>query len=52
MISFNNVSKFILSGLTCHVPKGLSVGIIGASGAGKTTLKGNGKGSVGWNTVV
>ncbi len=38
MISFNNVSKFILSGLTCHVPKGLSVGIIGTTGAGKTTL--------------
>ncbi len=38
MISFNNVSKFVLSGLTCHIPKGLSVGIIGATGAGKTTL--------------
>lgn len=38
MVSFEHVSKFILSDLTVHIPKGSSVGIIGASGAGKTTL--------------
>ncbi len=38
MVSFDKVSKFILSDVTFHVPKGTAVGIIGASGAGKTTL--------------
>lgn len=38
MISFENVSKFVISELTIHIPKGVSVGIIGASGAGKTTF--------------
>lgn len=38
MISFNNVNKFILSGITFQIPAGISVGIIGATGAGKTTL--------------
>ncbi len=38
MLSFENVSKFILSEITLHIPKGVAVGIIGASGAGKTTL--------------
>ena len=38
MLSFEQVSKFILSDVTLHIPKGVAVGIIGASGAGKTTL--------------
>lgn len=38
MLSFEHVSKFILSDVTLHIPKGVAVGIIGASGAGKTTL--------------
>ncbi len=38
MISFENVSKFVLSDMTVHVPKGVTVGVIGASGAGKTTM--------------
>ncbi|MDO4302375.1 MAG: ABC transporter ATP-binding protein [Bacillota bacterium] len=38
MISFENVSKFILSDISIHVPEGETVGLIGASGAGKTTF--------------
>lgn len=38
MISFENVSKFVLSDVSIHIPRGKSVGLIGASGAGKTTL--------------
>lgn len=38
MLSFEHVSKFILSDVTLHIPKGVAVGIIGASGAGKTTF--------------
>ncbi len=38
MISFENVSKFILSDISIHVPVGKTVGLIGASGAGKTTF--------------
>lgn len=38
MLTFEHVSKFILSDVTLHIPKGVAVGIIGASGAGKTTL--------------
>ena len=38
MVSFENVSKFILSDVSIHIPKGSAVGIIGASGAGKTTF--------------
>jgi len=38
MLSFEHAGKFILSDLTVHIPKGVAVGIIGASGAGKTTL--------------
>lgn len=38
MISFDNVSKFILSDISIHIPEGISIGVIGASGAGKTTF--------------
>lgn len=38
MICFEQVSKFILSGVNVHIPEGSSVGLIGASGAGKTTF--------------
>ena len=38
MIIFENVSKFILNSVSIHVPQGETVGLIGASGAGKTTF--------------
>lgn len=38
MISFDSVSKFVLSDVTIHIPQGKTVGLIGASGAGKTTF--------------
>ena len=38
MISFENVSKYILSQVNIHIPEGSSVGLVGASGAGKTTF--------------
>lgn len=38
MISFENVSKFILKDVTIHIPEGTTLGIIGATGAGKTTF--------------
>lgn len=38
MVCFDEVSKFILSGITMHIPQGKTVGFIGASGAGKTTF--------------
>lgn len=38
MLSFDNVSKFILSDISIHIPKGSIVGLVGASGAGKTTF--------------
>lgn len=38
MLSFEHVSKFIISDMTVHIPRGVSVGLIGASGAGKTTF--------------
>lgn len=38
MIFFENVSKFILSDLSIHIPQGKSLGLIGPSGSGKTTF--------------
>jgi len=38
MICFDGVGKFILSGITLHIPQGMAVGLVGASGAGKTTF--------------
>ncbi len=38
MINFENVSKYALSGIDLHIPKGEVVGIIGSTGSGKTTL--------------
>lgn len=38
MISFEHVSKFVLSDVSIHIPTGTTVGLIGASGAGKTTF--------------
>lgn len=38
MVCFGGVSKFILSDVSIHVPRGKTVGLIGASGAGKTTF--------------
>ena len=38
MINIQNVSKFILNDISIYIPKGKTVGLIGASGAGKTTI--------------
>ncbi|MBQ2745361.1 MAG: ABC transporter ATP-binding protein [Lachnospiraceae bacterium] len=38
MISFENVDKFILANMCVHIPKGVTVGLIGATGSGKTTF--------------
>lgn len=38
MINFENVSKYGLNDVFIHIPKGEIVGLIGASGAGKTTM--------------
>ncbi len=38
MICFQNAGKFILKNIELYIPKGVAVGVIGASGAGKTTL--------------
>lgn len=38
MIHFEKVSKFIVSDVSLYIPQGKTVGLIGASGAGKTTL--------------
>ena len=38
MISFENVSKFILSDVSIHIPEGITLGLIGATGSGKTTF--------------
>ena len=38
MISFENVSKFILSDISFCIPDGMIAGVIGRSGSGKTTL--------------
>ena len=38
MINFEKVSKFTLSDISINIPKGEIVGLIGASGSGKTTF--------------
>lgn len=38
MVYFQNAGKFILRDIELYIPKGVAVGVIGASGAGKTTL--------------
>jgi ABC-2 type transport system ATP-binding protein len=38
VIIFDKVNKFVLRDVDLHVPKGITLGIIGASGAGKTTF--------------
>lgn len=38
MIICNDLNKFILHDIDLHIPRGTSLGIIGASGAGKTTF--------------
>lgn len=38
MIGFDHVSKFVLSDITMHIPQGKTAGLVGASGAGKTTF--------------
>lgn len=38
MLSFEHVSKFVLSDISLHIPAGVVVGVIGVSGSGKTTL--------------
>lgn len=38
MINFENVSKFILDDISIHIQKGQVTGLIGDTGAGKTTL--------------
>jgi len=38
MIAFENVSKFILEDVSIFIPKGEIVGLLGLSGAGKTTF--------------
>lgn len=38
MVICDKVNKFILHDVDLHIPKGVTLGIIGASGAGKTTF--------------
>lgn len=38
MIICDSVSKFILKDVDFHIPEGVAVGLIGASGSGKTTF--------------
>ena len=38
MIHFQKAGRYILSDVDLYIPKGVVVGVIGASGAGKTTL--------------
>lgn len=38
MVNFDNVSKFVIDDVSLHIPQGEIVGLIGASGAGKTTM--------------
>lgn len=38
MLCFENASRYVLNDVTIHIPRGEIVGLIGASGAGKTTF--------------
>lgn len=38
MIGFDHVDKFILKDIHLHIPSGISVGLLGAQGSGKTTF--------------
>ena len=38
MVDFENVSRFVLSDFSLHIPAGERVGLIGGPGSGKTTL--------------
>lgn len=38
MVICDNVNKFILHNIDLHIPQGITLGIIGASGSGKTTF--------------
>lgn len=38
MIFFEHVCKFILSDVNIHIPQGISLGLIGPTGSGKTTF--------------
>ena len=38
MVLFDHVYKFKLKDMDLHIPKGTVLGVIGASGAGKTTF--------------
>lgn len=38
MVIFEKVNKFVLHNIDLHIPRGITLGIIGASGAGKTTF--------------
>lgn len=38
MIIFENVDKFALKKINIHIPKGLTVGLLGESGSGKSTF--------------
>ena len=38
MVICDRVNKFVLHDIDLHIPKGITLGIIGASGAGKTTF--------------
>lgn len=38
MISFENVTKEVLTDISVHIPKGVIAGVIGVPGSGKTTM--------------